>query len=274
MTPSDFTREFAGALGQARPGLKVAVVRDLQMEVTSATGREPMLFLDNAYDTYKQDPKAKAVVMQRYVNAYLDTMGRLPEEVDRTRIVPVIKDRPWLQEMRQGLLSRGAKQIPEQVYEDFSPDLVIVYAEDSPRNIRYLTPKDLEHAKIERRELRQLAFENLERLLPKIERHGTNGLYMITAGGDYEASLLLIDSIWSGGQLAVKGDIVVAIPTRDMLLVTGSEDSQGIEKMKSIVQEASNGGSYRLTPKLFVYRSGKFEEFRQSDQKGGGQDGN
>ena len=156
---------------------------------------------------------------------------------------------------------RGAKEVPEHVYEDFSPDLIILYAEDSPKNIRYLGPKDLELAKIQRPELRALACANLKRLLPKIERHGTNGLYMITAGGDYEASLLLLDSIWSGGEMDVKGEVVVAIPTRDLLLVTGSQNPQGIEKMKQMVKEASTSGSYRLTQKLFVYRSGRFGEF-------------
>jgi uncharacterized protein YtpQ (UPF0354 family) len=123
-------------------------------------------------------------------------------------------------------------------------------------------------AKVERPELRALACENLKRLLPKIERHGTGGVYMVTAGGDYEASLLLLDSIWSGGEMEVKGEVVVAIPTRDLLLVTGSKDSEGIEKVKRMVKEASSG-AYRLTQKLFVYRSGRFEEFTGSPEGGG-----
>ena len=84
---------------------------------------------------------------------------------------------------------------------------------------------------------------------------------MVVAGGDYEASLVLLDSIWSDGQMDVKGDVVVAIPTRDLLLVTGSQDTQGIEKLKQMVKEASTDGSYRLTQKLFVHRSGRFDEF-------------
>ena len=261
MTPSEFTRTFADALRKARPGLKVDIVRDLELNVTSANGGETTSYLDNAYDTYKQDPQERDDVIKRFVAANLETIGVTREGVDRTRIVPIIKDRPWLEETRQAILGRGAKEAPEYVYEDFSPELVIVYAEDSPKNIRYFRAKDLESAKIDKSELRALACTNLKRLLPKIERHGTNGLYMITAGGDYEASLLLLDSIWSDGQMEVKGDLVVAIPARDLLLVTGSQDSQGIEKIKGIVKEASTGGAYRLTQKLFVYRNGRFSEF-------------
>src|SRR5262249_43495201 len=162
---------------------------------------------------------------------------------------------PWLEETRQTLLRRGAKKLPEYVFEDFSPDLIIAYAEDSPRNIRYLTPADLEKAGIERTALRALACENLKRLLPRIERHETNGLYVLRAGGDYDASLLLLDSIWSGQQLTVQGDLVVAIPTRDLLLVTGSRNAQGIMKIKQLAANASREGSYRLTQKLFVRRN-------------------
>jgi uncharacterized protein YtpQ (UPF0354 family) len=261
LTPRQFTREFAEALRKAGPGLTVAIVKDLELKVTCADGRDSTFFLDNAYDVYKQDPQANAEVIQRFVTAGLETIATIRHGVDRTRIVPVIKDRPWLEETRQTVLSRGAKEIPEHVYEDFGPDLIILYAEDSPKNIRYLGPKDLELAKIERSELRALACQNLKRLLPKIERHGTNGLYMITAGGDYEASLLLLDSIWSGGQMEVKGDVVVAIPTRNLLLVTGSRDRQGIEKVKQLVKEASTGQPHRLTQKLFVHRNGRFGEF-------------
>jgi len=261
VTPSDFTREFADALRKAGPGLKVAIVRDLELKITSADGRDSTAFLNNAYDVYKQDPKAKADVIGRFVTAGLETIGAIRDGVDRTRVVPVIKDRPWLEEARQALLSRGAKEVPEHVYEDFSPDLIVLYAEDSAKNIRYLVPKDLELGKIERSELRTLACANLKRLLPKIECRGTNGVFMVTAGGDYEASLLLLDSVWRDGQMEVKGEVVVAIPTRDLLLVTGSQDPRGIEKVKRMAKEASTGGSYRLTQKLFVYRNGKFAEF-------------
>jgi uncharacterized protein YtpQ (UPF0354 family) len=264
VTPGEFTREFADALRKACPGFKVTIVRDMELKVTGPDGHDSTSFLNNAYDLYKQDPKAKADLIQRYVASGLESFNAVRDAVDRTRIVPVIKDRPWLEETRKELISRGAKEIPEPVYEDFSPDLVIVYAEDSPKNIRYFGPKDLEEADIKKSELRALACANLVRILPAIEQHGGNGLYMITAGGDYESSLLLVDSIWSAGKLEVKGDLVVAIPTRDLLLVTGSGDPQGIEKVKKMVNETVTNGSYRLTQKLFVYRNGRFEEFSES----------
>lgn len=274
LTPGQFTSEFVESLRRSQSDLDVVIVSDLELKVTSADGRASTSFLNNAYDTYKQAPKSKADVIQRFVTAGLETVNSLREGVDRTRIVPVIKHRAWLVETCQAMLSRGAKEIPEHVYEDFSPDLIVLYAEDSPKNIRYLVTKDLEVAKIDRAELRKLACENLSRLLPKIKHHGTNGLYMLTAGGDYEASLLLLDSVWNGGQMDVTGDLVVAIPTRDLLLATGSRNPQGIEKMKQMADEAFGRFAYRLTRKLLVYRNGSFSEFNESAETGNTPNGN
>ena len=92
---------------------------------------------------------------------------------------------------------------------------------------------------------------------------GTNGLYILRAGGDYDASLILLDKIWSAGQVKVDGDIVVAIPSRDLLMITGSSSKDGVATLRKIAKETAASAPYRLTPELFVYRSGKFEVLRQ-----------
>lgn len=263
LTPAQFTDEFVKISRQSAPALEIEIIKELELRVVNADGKENATFLYNAYDQYKSYPQLKEEVIQNFVQSFIETAKNLPslESVDPGRIIPVIKDRPWLAETRQALINRGAKKVPENVYEDLNDDLIILYAEDSPKNMRYLRPEDLETAKLDRSELRKLACENLKRMLPKIERHGANGLYMIAAGGDYEASLLLFDGIWKGIKSEVKGDVVVAIPSRDVLIVTGSQDFEGIQRMKHIIKDASTKGSYLLTQKMFVYRDGRFGEF-------------
>jgi hypothetical protein len=60
--------------------------------------------------------------------------------------------------------------------------------------MRYLTDDDVSELGIERDDLRRLSVENLRRLLPDVQMAGDNGVFLMQAGGDYEASLLLIDS--------------------------------------------------------------------------------
>ena len=79
------------------------------------------------------------------------------------------------------------------------------------------------------------------------------------SGGTYEASLLLFDSIWTDGQVKVNGDIVVAVPTRDVLLVTGSKNRKGLAALRKIATKFAAEGSDPISDKLFVYRDGRFE---------------
>ena len=263
LTPEAFTDEFAEELRRAQPDWEVTVAAELELKVVGSDGKDSVSYLHNAYDAYRQDPSQKEAVIRDFIDATADMSTAASEAIDRNRIVPIMKDRGWIEETRQAMLARGAEDMRELVVEEFNNELVIIYAQDSPRSIRYLSPDDLETEGFERRDLRAIACENLRNLLPEIERQGGDGVYMLTAGGVYESSLLLVDSIWTRNQLVVQGDIVVAIPTRDVLLVTGSKDQEGLQRVKEATRKAYEEGSYRLTPKLFVYRQGKFEVWEQ-----------
>jgi uncharacterized protein YtpQ (UPF0354 family) len=128
-------------------------------------------------------------------------------------------------------------------------------------SIRYLISKNLEEIGLSRTELRTLSVGNLERVLPDIEFHKGPLVSMITAGGNYEASLLLVDDLWNGGTIKVEGDVVVAIPSRDLLLVTGSKTPGGIVKLRELATQSLQKASYRLTDELFIYKNGKFIKF-------------
>jgi uncharacterized protein YtpQ (UPF0354 family) len=259
---SEFTQAVAEALRQADTTLRVDILNDLRLKTSLSDGREVNSFLDNAYAQYEQDPSEKGEVIQRIVTSTLETLDTMEDRPDRGAIVPIVKDRAWLSEVGQASTGKGSVKFPENVYEDLNSDLVIVYAFDSPRNIRYLSPENLDSLNLKRSELRALACENLERLLPKIEVRGQDGYYMITAGGDYEASLILIDGVLSNNAMEVRGETIIAIPTRDLLLVTGNRDPENIQKMKDLVKQVSSDGtSYRLTDKLFILRKGKLVEF-------------
>jgi len=86
---------------------------------------------------------------------------------------------------------------------------------------------------------------------------------MIVAGGSYEASLLLLDDVWSKGPVPAKvdGDVVVAIPARDLLMVTGSRNRAGVDRLRELATKFASTTPYRLTPVLFVYRNGRFARF-------------
>jgi uncharacterized protein YtpQ (UPF0354 family) len=262
LTDEAFTREVATSLRAALPGYKVEITDKLQIHIKNDAGQESTAFLDNAYNQYLGDPDARQKIIDTMVAAFVESMAADEVPLDPQNIIPIIKDRGWIAEIRKNVAKRGEKEPDLQVFEDFNDELVIVYAEDTPNSMRYFGPADLEKAGIKRDQLRGLAVDNLLRILPKIERQDGELFSMVTAGGNYEASLLLVEDIWSGGNFKVEGDIVVAVPSRDLLLVTGSRNAAGIARLREIAQEVIGEGSYTLTDALFVYRNGKFQRLR------------
>ena len=91
----------------------------------------------------------------------------------------------------------------------------------------------------------------------------SQGVYLFTADGTYESSLILFDDLWTDGRLDVRGEIVMAVPSRELLLVTGTGNEEGMARLKEVAEEVHREGApYRLSKSLFVYRGGKFEVLR------------
>jgi uncharacterized protein YtpQ (UPF0354 family) len=251
LAPQAFTERFAQALGAAVPSATVTIRQDLQLTLKRADGSSADVNLTNIYGEYKGQPERFDDLVAVFANALKNPV---PPKLERTRIVPMIKDRAWLDEIAPIFQKRGS----EPLFESFNKELVVAYAEDSDTRARYL---DAREDVGDRNDLRALAVSNLKRILPKIMmRMHDDELAIITAGGNYEPSLLLFEDIWSSGQIKVDGDIVVAIPARDTLLVTGSKSRKGLKNLRGLVAKLADG-PYRITTSLFVYRAGRFVRF-------------
>jgi uncharacterized protein YtpQ (UPF0354 family) len=258
LPPRAFTERVARAVLGAIPAAKVALSGDLQFVVRYPNGASATSDLGKAYQSYQHDPEHLDDLVQAQVAALVEATGDdngLPK-LDRTRIVPIIKDRSWFEAMAR----RGREQSPPQelVAEPLNGDLVVVYAENRLGTLRILSSRDEVG---DRARLRELALTNLSRMLPKIEiRPGADGVLLISAGGEFDASLLLADNLWSSEKVKVDGDIVVAVPAKNALIVTGSNNAAGLARLRAAASRfaaAPNG----LTAALFVYRGGKFVRF-------------
>jgi uncharacterized protein YtpQ (UPF0354 family) len=254
LTPRAFTEVFAAAVTAALPTAKVTIAGDLHLETRSESGKTITTDLHNAYQVYLGDPEHPYELIKRYVAVVVDSLNT-KSVVDRSRIVPVLKSVDWVEAVQQQRKGAPATQL---LTEPFNNELTVVFAEDQPSSVRYLMARDDvgDHIK-----LHDLALSNLYRVLPHVEmRPGPDGIFLVDAGGEYEPSLLLADDVWSSGQIKVDGDIVVAVPSKSALLVTGSHDRAGIAGLRAISAELAKG-PYALTAALFVYRGGKWVKF-------------
>ena len=166
LSRDQFAEEFVVALRKKAPSVQILVVKDLELKMVAQDGKESQGFLNNAYTQYMTTPESKEDILGKYVGAFSDTTKGMDEPGDRTRIVPILKDKAWIQEANRQAAAIGTCKGFDSVHEVYNEELVVFYAEDTPTNIRYLTAGTLAALDLEMEDLRKLACDNLQRLLP------------------------------------------------------------------------------------------------------------
>lgn len=250
-----FTKVFLKKLKKKMPDL--ALVSLSELEVKTAYGDlELTHHLGNAYLEYKQDPKGHKEIIDNYLNSALELYNQT-KTFESDQIVPIIKDKSWLIDIKEDQYSEKNKH----VYEVYNESLIILYAQNSEHSIHHMTKFELIENNISMDGLKEKATANLLNILPEIQRKGDDGYYILIAGGDYEASLILDQKLWTSEFFPVNGNMVIGIPARDVLLITGSEDKDNLKRLSEAVKDVFSSGNYLISDKLFIYRSGKFEVY-------------
>ena len=219
-------------------------------------------YIDNAFSKYNADPDSLGSILHTYILSAIDVYTS-PGTLQSDNIVPVIKPVDYL-DFKNMPGTAGAKKDFELAHEPYNQQLMIVYAADSRNGISYLSHDSLQRLGIPKDSLRQVAVNNIARLLPEIQIHrfdSTHFLYLVTAGGNYEASLLLLDSFWTKKNLPVSGDFVIGIPCRGILMVTGTRNKEELSIMKDKANEIYSSEPYKISTDLYRRVNGKFIKF-------------
>jgi uncharacterized protein YtpQ (UPF0354 family) len=259
LTVKEFTKVFYDSLTKRFPTTKFTISDDSTVEAKNQN-YGVRLSVDNAYREYLAEPDSFQNVLSRHL-ASANALNTIGGKISVDRIVPIIKPKSYLEGINQAAAKMGATKNVEGIYEKYNDQLIIFYAEDTENNIRYLTSSDTDSLSINKDSLRPIAIRNLGRILTNVQRQGDNGIYMLTAGGNYETSLILLNKLLTKETLPVNGDFVIAIPNRDLFLVTGSNDKAGVSKLKEIVKKSYEKGSYQVSEYLYKWNGKIFEKY-------------
>lgn len=260
LTEGEFTQIYLEALRQRVPEVEARIVGDL--EITAKKGDwEHHIFLGNLWTRCCEETGGRVDLIEYYLEGFVVSRLRSSGEsaVAIDSVIPVIKDSVFLADV--GVGDDGTKPYYGEV---LAGDIWIIYAEDEDSGIAYLNEKQGKELGLSFDELRITAKKNLKRMLGKVECHGTGEVFMIAAGGTYEASLLLFESIWEEQGEIVEGDVVAAIPARDMLLFTGSECEEGLRKLREVSERVFAEAPYAISKTLLVRKNGSWSVFDES----------
>lgn len=158
---------------------------------------------------------------------------------------------------------------PAAVRDEAFAGLSVVYTFGPDFGRRVVTHADLSHLQMHPQSLRQAAHQHLEVLSSRAEFHGQPPALMLSFEG-LESSLLLANDFWARLQGAVPGELVVGVPSRDCVVVTGSQSGPGLEKAKRCVERVFfAGGDNLISRGLLVRRGGTWEPFDRSARPSG-----
>jgi hypothetical protein len=248
----EFALLYLKLLQETAPDLQFEMTGDMQIRMVNASGKEATSFLHNAWVEYSRNTADRRGLLERHASV-ASTLANEPSPLEATQIVAMVKDSEYV-----GMF--GPKF--EDVTEHLCGDLWIVYAQDLPDRMLTLKRETLNRVGIDDATLRKLATENLRRIMPAAEQHGEGPWFLLTAGGDYTASLLLFEEIWEDLATSVDGDIVAVVPARDVLLFTGSNSHEGLKAIRERAAELVATGNYIVSDTLIVRAGGRWEVFK------------
>jgi uncharacterized protein YtpQ (UPF0354 family) len=147
------------------------------------------------------------------------------------------------------------------VFDVLFDDLVVGYSMGRPHGDRLMTWADFGRLELPRRELRRRAADHLDRSIRGLAIHGQPPALMPSFDG-IESSLLLADDFWDSLEGAVPGAIVIGLPARDAMIITGSRSPSGLAKVRRAIDRMFLAGNrHLLTPDMLVRNRGVWQRF-------------
>jgi len=234
-----FTERVADE-ARRQPGLRGArVVERFKVTLTRSDGTEYQMYLDNLWLDCAQRPDACDDSIARAVRAGGEGQGTDDSFSKKENVRAVLKDPQWLAGAQRAFQEKATS--PEKAKESeivrrpFAAGLSVVYVFDLPDGMRIVNRGDMAQLKLDEAGLDALAVANLEAALPALQfdrvKTGSD-IRVIHEGDSYEASRLILHHRWAAIGAQVKGDLLVAAPSRDFVYFTGSrEDVAGLRAL-------------------------------------------
>ncbi|WNG30839.1 hypothetical protein F0U62_47610 [Cystobacter fuscus] len=230
------------------------------------------VFLGNFFDEYRATPpEQRHEVLGRLT--HVRSAPTMPEAFAdiRPHLMPVVRGRTFFERLR--LEVKGRKDLATLLsWKPLGGFLAVGLAFDGPDTLRYIGPDELRRWGVSFEEALALALENLRRRSSESLEPLAPGTCQAPWQDTYAASRLLLEEVVR--RCPVRGEPVVLVPHRDLLLITGSDDEDGLSRVASmsldalLAPRAMDGRALRLTSGTWVpfmpeRLSNAWKDFRQ-----------
>jgi hypothetical protein len=208
--------------------------------------------LANAYREYCAAPdEKKPVLFKNLVRTWFSHRREVPEDFEDVRqdLLPGVRNRAVYEIARLTVGSEEANfNWPFRVLAE-SLGIGLVY--DLPDSMMQVQQHTLDQWKTALEESLEVALENLRQISRDGLERAAEGVWVSAWRDNYDPSRMLLHDFIR--QHEVAGDPVVMVPNRDTLLLAGSADENGLERLAALAEEAYeqprsvSGMAFRLT---------------------------
>lgn len=263
VSEDEFTDRYIAVVQNKSTDLSIKKITSLNIEYETKSGIQQHSNLHNAYLKYRANPEDLSSILDVYSNSLVETVLELSKDIDRNRIFPVIKDKNYILQISSMVREKYEDKEMPFLYKKLNDVLYLVFALDTESSMRFLSKKDLIKLELEETDLLPLSIENLKREFAGLSVKGDPAsLSMLIADGNYEASFFIVDSLWDKKIFPVQGDIVLHMPARDTVLITGSEDLDGLKRVSEIISDNTNNLAYPITNVGFIRKNDAWELYK------------
>ena len=193
-------------------------------------------FLGNAYSEYlaAPDQEKKDRVVHRFVTNLQAGLPTPPEDWEDVKhtVLPLLRDRTFVNGMNSRLFVESEKRIPWQVTAEF---LALCVGHDTPTALNYVNHETLAKWNVRFEEALAQARDNLLAKSSEPFREIRPGLYCSVWSDCYDPARILIPEIFKA--LKLQGPPVVGVPHWNLLLVADSESPEAIIALAKVTEE-------------------------------------
>jgi hypothetical protein len=131
------------------------------------------------------------------------------------------------------------------VLRELNNGLLVSYVVDTGNEFTYVQNRHLAQEKITPDELHAIGIGNLVSEAGsrgiQVSTHPNGEMFAVLMGGNFEASLILVDALWDEGfRQFVSGDYVVAVPARDILAFCDAGSAAGLKELRALCQRGES----------------------------------
>ena len=234
-SPDVFARELMTALRRA--GDRDDIVYDREEFRLVRPKTNGVTNLGTIYAEHCSLPRsARKAHLKQLADSFLSAQSDLPENFEEAR--PHLRPKVWTRAQFANLdLERrrtGEEEIAFELYP-LGEHLLTTVVYDLPTSMRTLSDEDFDRWNTTYYEAMESARINLEESTLAWARVGDH-FHTAMTGDDYDSSrILLVDQI---REFEVLGEPIAMVPTRGSLMITGSDDSDGLKTMLDLAESS------------------------------------